>query len=280
MRFERSSRNLADTNGVMMAKFLRVIVPVFNGGKRFAETMYKSIVAQTMQDFHLIVVNDASTDDTADILRGLNRVDVVVTNNENRLAGGSRNVGADYYKHDEYTLFLDDDDKLWDDQVFERIRECANGKPELIRLNYHKWSVGKPEPTDAVLNERIPTEDTPRLIAEDYTRLMPWNICVRTDKLVPFPEGLTLDDGIWGISQCDVCETASVVPQACYEWICRDGSLTTPENRDYYLQNRYMELALLYKLKQTLEHEWARHAAENRIAWAERMVSGINRGRS
>ena len=48
---------------------LTVVVPVFNG-ERFLAATLDSVLAQSMPDFELIVVNDGSTDRTAEILAG------------------------------------------------------------------------------------------------------------------------------------------------------------------------------------------------------------------
>ena len=51
-----------------MAARVSVIMPVYNG-ERFLQAAVESILAQTLGDFTLIVVDDASTDGTPDILR-------------------------------------------------------------------------------------------------------------------------------------------------------------------------------------------------------------------
>lgn len=46
-----------------------VIIPVYNGGDYIGETI-DSILSQSFHDFELIIVDDGSTDDTADVIHG------------------------------------------------------------------------------------------------------------------------------------------------------------------------------------------------------------------
>lgn len=69
----------------MATPLISIILPTFNMGKYISRSI-KSILAQTFDDFELIVLNDGSADETADILSSYARKDsriVVVHNSEN-----------------------------------------------------------------------------------------------------------------------------------------------------------------------------------------------------
>lgn len=86
-----------------------VIVPTRNRRALLEQTL-ASVWAQTYRDFELIVVDDASTDDTGAYLAGLGN-EVRVLRNEGRGPGAARNAGAARASGD-YLAFLDSDD-LW-----------------------------------------------------------------------------------------------------------------------------------------------------------------------
>ena len=56
------------------------------------------------------------------------------------LAAGARNEGMKYCKGDAYTLWLDGDDELIDDDALQKIKDCAesNKMPDIIRFNFLK----------------------------------------------------------------------------------------------------------------------------------------------
>jgi glycosyltransferase involved in cell wall biosynthesis len=63
---------------------ISVILPVFNGGKFIAEAV-QSILDQTFKDFELIIINDASTDNTLDIVSSFNDSRINIINNAENL---------------------------------------------------------------------------------------------------------------------------------------------------------------------------------------------------
>ena len=88
-----------------------VVMSVYNGAISLDESM-RSILAQTFTDFELIVINDASTDTTASILKGYEARDPrvkVVTNEHNLGLTKSLNKGAGMAKG-EYIARMDADD--------------------------------------------------------------------------------------------------------------------------------------------------------------------------
>ena len=243
--------------------FLRVIIPTYNGGK-YLPRMVECIRKQTMQDYHLVIVDDISTDDTWDIIKSL-KPDKAVKLRKKGYAGGARNEGMKHFKEDLYTFWVDDDDVLMDDHVFEWIKENAeqNDYPDIIRLNYIKTTLSTGLPGKH--HDRYPDPITPADICKDIIRGMPWTKVVKSEKCVDFPTDLIVDDCYQHIMQCDVCETASVVHKDCYEWLVRDGSITTTKNSVMKESGWYLEIAKL--MRNTYMHDYAREAADMRIAW-------------
>ena len=92
---------------------LSIIIPAYNCASDITE-MVDSIRAQDYSDYELIIVNDHSTDDTAQVLSRLSRSDrhiVAINQPTNGGASVARNTGISRAKG-KYLMFLDADDTL------------------------------------------------------------------------------------------------------------------------------------------------------------------------
>lgn len=85
-----------------------VIIPAFNAGSTLDETI-GSVVAQTFEDWEVVVGDDASTDDTAQRARAIDPRVVVVTAERNGGPAAARNL-AIAHASGELLAFLDADD--------------------------------------------------------------------------------------------------------------------------------------------------------------------------
>uniref|UniRef100_A0A7C4RIG1 Glycosyltransferase n=1 Tax=Desulfatirhabdium butyrativorans TaxID=340467 RepID=A0A7C4RIG1_9BACT len=87
-----------------------VIIPTFNRSKWVSEAV-DSVLHQTLKPREIIVVDDGSTDDTADVLDGYGDAIRVLRLKENRGVSAARNRGIEAACC-RYVAFLDSDD-LW-----------------------------------------------------------------------------------------------------------------------------------------------------------------------
>lgn len=89
-----------------------VVIPAYNAAKYIEDTL-ASVIAQTIQDFEIIVVNDGSTDNTKEILDRIatadNRINPIHKSNSG--VSDTRNIGMEMAKG-QYLAFLDADD-IW-----------------------------------------------------------------------------------------------------------------------------------------------------------------------
>ena len=136
---------------------LSIIVPVFNmaldGKLAFC---LDSLVNQTVTDYEIIAVNDASTDNSLEILRAYESkypaLIKVVTYPDNRHQGGARNEGL---KHacGEWISFIDSDDWVCP-EYFEKLLNKAYEKgADVVGTSYsvvfkHTYEVGQINKTD------------------------------------------------------------------------------------------------------------------------------------
>ena len=99
--------------GLRMDNKVSIIVPTYNGSK-FLLNMLKNVSRQTYSNYELIVVIDASTDNSFQLIRNNSRMDSrvrIVKNKVNLGASACRNIGIEQ-SSGSYLAFLDHDD-LW-----------------------------------------------------------------------------------------------------------------------------------------------------------------------
>lgn len=85
-----------------------VVIPVYNKADTIRESI-NSVLAQTVKDFEIVVVNDGSTDNIREVLSEYS--DLKVVHQENGGVSVARNTGIDAAEG-EFVCFLDADD-LW-----------------------------------------------------------------------------------------------------------------------------------------------------------------------
>jgi len=100
-----------------------IIMPAYNAEKYIAESI-ASAQRQTFRDWELIVIDDGSTDSTAEIVKGLQQNDerIIYVHQQNKKLPAARNCGIKLSKG-QYVAFLDSDD-LWLPEKLERQLEA------------------------------------------------------------------------------------------------------------------------------------------------------------
>jgi teichuronic acid biosynthesis glycosyltransferase TuaG len=121
---------------------ISIVIPTYNMEEHIAETL-NSVIAQTFQNWEAIVVDDASTDRTAEIVQDLCLQDpriryIRLAENSNLPAVG-RNRGIKE-ADGSYVAFLDHDD-LWEPKKLERQISAMNSDPSIGMVHSHLWVV-------------------------------------------------------------------------------------------------------------------------------------------
>jgi len=111
----------------MKPPLISCVVPVFNGERYLSETL-DSILAQTYRPLEIVVVDDGSTDQTADVIASYSDK-VHYFKQANAGVPAARNLGISAAAG-AFIAFLDADD-LWHPEKLERQMACFKARPEL-----------------------------------------------------------------------------------------------------------------------------------------------------
>lgn len=115
-----------------------IIIPAYNSGGFICETI-ESVLKQTYLDYQIVIVNDGSTDNTAELIAekfgGNQNIKVITTPN-----GGvskARNIGIAYANSD-YLCFLDSDDRLEPTFLETLVEKINQNKVDVQLCGYYK----------------------------------------------------------------------------------------------------------------------------------------------
>ncbi|NHZ86170.1 MAG: glycosyltransferase [Planctomycetia bacterium] len=117
----------------MIKQLVSVIIPVFNG-ERFLKFAIESILTQNYKPVEIIVVDDGSTDGSAEIAKTFKTVRYIYQNNNGPSV--ARNTGIEISKG-EFIAFLDSDD-IWSPKKLNVQVSYLNKNPEIGFVFAHR----------------------------------------------------------------------------------------------------------------------------------------------
>lgn len=118
---------------------ISVIIPAHNAAS-FIETPLNSLLAQTMKDFEVVIVDDGSEDKTSKVLQSFiekHRLDWSLVRQENKGVAMARNKGMSLAQGT-YLLFLDSDDYLANDALERFYHTCEQHQVDLCFSSFVK----------------------------------------------------------------------------------------------------------------------------------------------
>jgi glycosyltransferase involved in cell wall biosynthesis len=182
-----------------MPPLVSVVVPLYNA-EDLIESTLESIVSQDYPNLEIIVVNDASTDDSAVIaarvLERSSRPYRIIEHERNRGVSEARNAGMFAAKGD-YIHFMDHDDLIDVNFISSLCAVAAEENSDMVCCGYRarKVSTGEetPHPLKVVPGRAYSGEDLAMMsIFEEFLTVM-WSSLFRKDLLIK--KGLTFTGG-------------------------------------------------------------------------------------
>ena len=231
-----------------------VIIPVFNV-LPFLDESLKSVTNQTYQNIEIIIIDDGSTDGSAEICDEYAKKDkrIVVIHQENKGLSAARNKGLDIMKG-ELVAFLDSDDAYCSDYIESMLAMMNCEKTDIVICKYSiQDTIGK-------INQDRKCDTYPSIGAGKYSRVAAlralvdgtvnhsvWNKLYKSHlwKEIRLPVGCVYEDLDTTFRIINLCETVGVLDRVLYLYRKRSGSILTirslKNNHDWVLMHDRFE---------------------------------------
>lgn len=212
----------------MKAK-VSVIIPAYNAAG-YIERAVDSVLCQSHRELELIVVDDGSTDDTAEIVRRRIEQDgrASLLRGENTGPAAARNRGIEKVSADaDYVMFLDADDHLAPDAVEYALSAAAKGA-ELVLMGF---TIENPDGTtrdyfepEAVYDGDSLGEALPRLYMANMLNQV-WAKLFAASLLrgVSFPDYRWGEDRLFLLDCLERADSVAMLPACKYFYVMHPG---------------------------------------------------------
>lgn len=180
---------------------LSVIIPVYNV-KPFLKQCVESVIYQNYKNIEVIIVDDGSTDGSAELCDELSQIDsrIVVFHKDNGGLSSARNFGLDE-SHGEWIAFVDSDDWVDKDIYTTLIRLAVKNSTQIASCSFYKNINSEDFAVSVSEFERIYElrEIVSGLLTQKEIRFEVWNKIWRRDLIgsTRFVEGQVSEDIHW-----------------------------------------------------------------------------------
>ena len=235
-----------------------VIVPVHNAQATLAQTL-GNLVHQTLQAIEIILVDDASTDNSLEIMKRCeaqfpDKV-MIIQLEQNMGAGGARNIGLQYASG-QYIGFVDSDD-IVDPTMFEKMYlQGIDRDSDLIEVAYYKEETDETILyTDPAWEGELDGEKRAKLIfgAGGYI----WSRLFRRELFLGmstiFRENCILEDCDFMLEVFMRARNITTIQEVLYRYRYFPTSLSRNTDLEYYYKNAMNAMRSIYDRLYLLE---------------------------
>ncbi len=126
----------------MQKPLVSIIIPCYNASKTIAQTI-ESVLAQTYDNWEMIIVDDCSTDTTAEVIARYQerdkRIKYIKTEQPSGSPATPRNTALDNARG-EYLAMLDSDDSWIPEKLQEQLEFARKHNYDFVYSNYEKMN--------------------------------------------------------------------------------------------------------------------------------------------
>ena len=249
-----------------------VIIPVYNA-ENFLEQSIQSVINQTYSNIEIIIINDGSTDESAEICKKISLTDerIILINKDNEGAGKARFTGIQNSKG-KYICFLDADDLMESCFIEKMLEALETNNADLVECGYYIFSVNTIKAHDVFkknllynmkqFREQIVTNT----IIDGHEAIVLWNKMYRKDiidKFVSIHAANVLEDYIFNMQYYLGVESYVYLCERLIKYRITENSLSRKYNTEVVEElNRILPLKEKYMVQYNLnnsEHQ-RRHA--------------------
>ena len=220
----------------------------------------KSVLEQKRLRLEIILVDDGSTDGTADIAKEYadKHENIKLYKSNHKGPGGARNIGVRHAKG-EFIAFLDADDLLVPGIYRRMLRAAKNNDAQVCICNAVRFNKKAFWYSDihskAYKNYSIITNinDNPNLIYDSCV----WNKLIKRDFYrssgLSFPKNMLYEDIIFNSNLYNCCNKVVMLAETGYLWRARESTENASITQNYYRErnvgDRFIAVKHLIKLK-------------------------------
>lgn len=207
---------------------LSIIMPAYNASSTVGAAI-ESVLAQSLDDFELIVIDDGSTDATASIIDRYASVDerVRVRHTENGGQAMARNVGLDMARG-KYIGFMDADDLLEVPDMLEKYTDYMDSHPDTDVMQFPAlWKSESGEKMEGQFDKSVSAADelALTLLSRELTGIV-WDKIYRRELFdkVKFTPGRYFEDSWLVMDLLPHIRRLDFYSYGYYTYLFRDGS--------------------------------------------------------
>ena len=219
----------------MVALHISVIVPVYNV-ENYLIKCVNSILAQNLQQYELLLIDDGSTDSSGQICDQLAEKydEIQVIHQKNGGLSAARNTGLKFAKG-KYILFVDSDDMLCNNAIPALIDLCEEQELDVLCANYcDAYDDGSESPSSIIPVELYNTvsgiDAFKEMFNNNSVQMMVWMNIYRREFLINenlfFPEGLNHEDEYWTPRVLIAAKKVQCRTDVIYRYLHRKNSIS------------------------------------------------------